>query len=310
MIGIEAMGCYVPHHRLHLKELQHELRIDNRTLHRLLWERKLEYIAIEQDHTAAGMLAKAADNLLAGKKLTADDVGLILLTHTLNPFAPYLVDPLGKWRQQNGFADTLTFAAAQLNCASIHLLLHLADRWLRAHSQRTGVLLLAGDKMFIAEERCLDDSFVAGDAAVAVYLSRHAKRNRLIHSFIVGEATIYDGPASPPAAYAWYQQSFVYGLIKMVQTALNECRLSPQQIRYIFPSNLNETTWLRVAHALDLPHDRFYYPTLKELGHCHNADPILNLARALVERLLQPGDYYLTLTAGMGGTFGCSLFQY
>lgn len=71
-----------------------------------------------------------------------------------------------------------------------------------------------------------------------------------------------------------------------MQTALRECQLQPEQIRYIFPSNVKETTWLQVARGLNLRHEQFYYPTLAEVGHCHNADTILNLERALANHLL------------------------
>ncbi|UFJ43259.1 hypothetical protein LOK74_08035 [Brevibacillus humidisoli] len=310
MTGIEAIGSYVPEQRCHLRELQSEVRISATQVDRLLYDHKLAFIAIEPRQTAASMMTAAADSLLANHDVQPTNIGQILFTHTLNPFAPYLYDPLSEWRLSRQLHEAQTMSAAQMNCASINLLFFLANQWLQQTPSSPGVLLMTADKMFIPQERYLLDSSMAGDAAVAVYLTRDAKRSRLIRTFLHSEATIYDGPASSPADYALFQQTFTFGLIKLLRTALRGCRLDPEQIRCIFPSNLNQTTWLRVARALNMPHELFYYPTLSEVGHCHNADPILNLERGLAENLLRPGDYYLILTAGMGGTFGCSVFQY
>ncbi len=52
-------------------------------------------------------------------------------------------------------------------------------------------------------------------------------------------------------------------------------------ISLIMASNVNVPTWNNIGKILKIPIEKIYFPTLKEVGHAHNSDPILNLQYAL-----------------------------
>ncbi|MFD2673344.1 3-oxoacyl-[acyl-carrier-protein] synthase III C-terminal domain-containing protein [Marinicrinis sediminis] len=307
--GIVDTACYVPAERIRLSDMQAELQISPSELHRLMDEHELDTIAVETKHNVVEMMEQAANELLTRHWKMADSIDCILYTHTFNPLAPFLYDPLARIQQRWPLSHVPVQALTQLNCASMDLLFSAARQRFERTEARS-ILLLAADKMYMPNSRYLQDSTVSADGAAAVLLSRQQPVNRLLASCVHAEASVYNSVRSSPERFAWFQQTFSFGLIKLLRRTAAQAQLDLSQLKWIFPANVNEGTWRRVSEGSQLPLERFYFPLLSRIGHAHNADPILNYQHALRKGVLQDGDYYATLSVGMGSTFGCSIFQH
>ncbi|GIQ69345.1 hypothetical protein DUZ99_17235 [Xylanibacillus composti] len=309
MIGWIDFACYVPEARSSIRSMKTELGLTEEQLRVLTDDYGLRQVAVEPRLRADHMMAQAGRMVARRNPEQLRHVDWILHTHTFNPFTPFLVEPLSDFQREWGLEGAKVRSVSQMNCASLDLLFYTA-KLLLEHKRAKAVLLLAADKMFLPNSRYLQDSTVSGDAAAAVLLSRDAHEHRLVSSAIHSDATLYNSVLAEPREFEWFQRSFYVGLVKIMRQALKHAGLAIDQLAYIFPANVNQTAWIRVASALGIPRETFYFPTLPEIGHAHNADPLLNLEAALQNQILRKGDYYATLTVGMGSTFGCTVFQY
>ncbi len=307
MASLANLACYVPERKVSLVSMRRELRLSDAELRVLTETHGLRRIAVESRLRAHEMMEAAADRLLSEDPGRAGEIDWILHTHTFNPFVPFLFEPLAQF-QRKWSIRAKTRCVAQLNCASFDLLFFVANELIRQRRARC-VLLLAADKMFLPHSRYLKDSTVSGDGAAAALLTDEEGENRLLASAVQADATIYNSVQSPAQEFSWFQKSFYMGLVKIIRQALRRAGLTAEQIRWVFPANVNRGTWQRIAEACGIPAARFHFPTLPQIGHAHNTDALLNMEDALAKRTVQRGDYFATLTVGMGSTFGCSIFR-
>ncbi|MBK5345627.1 hypothetical protein JFU18_27990 [Bacillus sp. TH22] len=308
-IGIQGIGIYVPNNRVNLKELASTLYLSENELDVLMNTHHLKEVAVETEKNANEMLIAAIENLMLHNKIDSTDVGLILFTHTILQFSPFLSEPLLAIKDQFGFHNAHSMSVANLNCAGMDFLLSLSHTWLLNNNHAKSVLILTSDKTFVKDFRYLKESSVMGDAACAVLVSKGSQQNQIIASNINVDATIFNGEASAPEEFDWFLKSVSTGIIKNLKSLLKDANFNSDDITLIIPSNINFPTWSNIGKILKIPIEKFYFPTLSNTGHAHNSDPILNLHHAIYSKKIHPGDYYVTLTAGIGGTFGCTLFK-
>ncbi|CAM4262677.1 hypothetical protein BAMA_04640 [Bacillus manliponensis] len=309
-IGIQGIGTYVPEKRVHLKQLANTLQLSDSDLNLLLHTHQLSNIAIEDEKNAEEMLVSAIENLLLHEDIDPAEVGLILFTHTILQFSPFLSDPFLHIKEQFGFCNAQSMSVSNLNCSGMDFLFSISHKWLSNNPDEKSVLLLTSDKTFVEDFRYLKESSVMGDAASAILISKTADKNKIIQSQINVDATIFNGEASSPKEFDWFLKSVSTGIIKNFRALLKKCDMDNNDISLIIASNVNVPTWNNIGKILKIPIENIYFPTLKDIGHAHNSDPILNLQHALHRKKLSKGDYFVTLTAGIGGTFGCTLFQH
>lgn len=310
-IGIQGIGTYVPEKRVHLKQLANTLQLSDSELDLLLNTHHLSKIAVEDEKNAEEMLIAAIENLLlAHEDVDPADVGLILFTHTILQFSPFISDPFLHIKDRFGFCNAQSMSISNLNCSAMDFLLSISHKWLLNNPDKKSVLLLTSDKTFVEDFRYLKESSVMGDAASAILISKTANRNTIIQSEVNVDATIFNGEASSTKEFDWFLKSVSTGIIKNLRSLLKKCDMDISDIDLILASNVNVPTWKNISKILKVPDENIYFPTLKDIGHAHNSDPILNLQYAMDENKLSKGDYFITLTAGMGGTFGCTLFQH
>lgn len=306
--GLSHVAGYIPAERPSLSELREALEISDAELRVLIQSHGLCRIAVENKLRVHEMIGVAVDLLFEGRAELAGEIGLILCTSTFPAFVPYLFDPFAGMQRKWGMERAEVRFVSQLNCASLDFLFRLARLW--TERRGSGVLVLAADKMGLPRSRYLQDSTVSADAAAAAVVTKTAACNRIVGSAVQSNASVYNSMQASPEEYAWFQNTFTVGLVKVLRDVLQQAGVTAERLRYVFPANVNRGTWQRVADASGIPFERFYFPTMAEIGHAHNADPLLNAEHALRHALLQPGDLFATLTVGMGSTFGCTLFRH
>jgi 3-oxoacyl-[acyl-carrier-protein] synthase III len=309
MTSIENVSTYIPNQRIAVSKLASSIRLPEQTV-KLMREYGIEKVAVETEKKIHEMMIEAAKKIIEKKPLLREEVGIILVTNTFSPIYPYLFEPFIQFQKEYGLEKSQWLSVSQMNCASLNLAIQLGVRSVRMDNLRRGALLLVGDKIIVPEMRYLNGSTFSGDAAAAVYISPEVKRNRIVCSALSSEAKIFNSIESPESKYKWFLQSSPFGLVKVIRQALKESELSVENIDLFFPSNVNKVLWERVATILNLPLKKFYFPSLADVGHAHNADPVINFDRAERKGIMKSGHYYALISIGIGGTFGCTIIQH
>ncbi|MBE7105800.1 hypothetical protein EXW28_29435 (plasmid) [Bacillus mycoides] len=267
-------------------------------------------VPIEEKLSLEEMLYKACTPTICKLQKEGKAIDRIILTRTSQIY----------WHEQNIFRklmhdydllDIPTFSVAQQNCASIHTSLLLAQQLLNSNEEMEGILLVSGDKAFHPSLRRIPDSLL-GDSASCCYLSKNLKGNHHTIQIIKNnvDAVTYNGVNSTPNQLEWFNTTYYFAIRQIVREVLKEANLTLEQISLIIGSNANYKTWLKVSEILDFPIEKFYTDTIDKVGHLYCSDILFNLQMIDIEKKIKPGSYYLTITVGLGGTYGCALHQY
>lgn len=226
----------------------------------------------------------------------------ILFIHSLQPESMFH-KPYEKVLQEFRLDATVCHSISQQNCASIHFGMKVAQSLLHADNQMEGILLLTADHCFHPFYVTVLDT-IMGDAAGCVYMSRELGPQS--HEFMDCISIIDE---TNPEELAWFNPMYYFSIRQAVRTLLKRNGLGIEQIKCMIGSNVNAKTWAVMADYLQVPPDMFYH-TVPEAGHLFCTDILYNIQSAVDKGILQNGDYYITVTVGLGGVFGSSLHRY
>jgi 3-oxoacyl-[acyl-carrier-protein] synthase-3 len=98
-------------------------------------------------------------------------------------------------------------------------------------------------------------------------------------------------------------------MVTHIQEVLAKYHVGLDDVRYVFPHNVNEASWRRIALSLGTSPDKIYLRNIPRYGHCFGADPFVSVLDALEEGTLAIGDMVLLISAGLGGTVSTALLS-
>lgn len=149
-----------------------------------------------------------------------------------------------------------------------------------------------------------------GEAAAAVLVGNNGDGSRLVGLTSITLGQYCNVLTGNPRLQREFQEIYTPRLCDAILEAVEQAGLALQDIRYIVPHNVNLSSWKKVAARLSYPLERMYTSNVQEIGHCFCSDPYINLQAVLDQELLQPDDYYLLVTVGLGVTFSVAVMQY
>ncbi|XOK62947.1 3-oxoacyl-[acyl-carrier-protein] synthase III C-terminal domain-containing protein [Paenibacillus elgii] len=263
-------------------------------------------VPVERSKRLGGMLAEACGPLLVRLRRQGRPVDRIVIARTLD-LSWHDEHALRELRDAPEIGDTPVFALSQHNCATVHLAMQAAGQLLHAGSAE-GIVLVTADKAFHPALKRLPHSLL-GDAACACYITREAGPHRTFYLRSVFDAGMDAGLDSLPENVKWFQTTYHFAIRQLIRTALRECGLTVGDLRFIFGSNVNRTTWEEVASMLPCDIGLFYTDTIAKVGHLHGSDLWYNVHDAVLRGKLRRGDRYMTVSVGLG-SFGCAVHQY
>lgn len=197
----------------------------------------------------------------------------------------------------------------EYGCSTVHLSLRLAEQFFAGRRrEREAVLFVTGDVAGKPSER-VNRYMVFGDGACSV-LCTAAPRPGEHATYGVetrADGVIYDD--SPEQARRYFSTCYL-GVRQVVRTLLRRLSVGWADIRAVYCTNLGSEQWSAIALAIGCGPDKIYGAALPEDGHIHNVDVFHGVARSVRTGFLRPGDYYMTLTVGFGGYYGCALHRY
>lgn len=305
--GIADYSLYLPEERLSLERVAELIRksgypFSQEDLDRFRDDYRFVSVPIERKRSLEEMIVEVCAPLLSRLQQQGKRVDKLIFLRTSQLY----------WHDRNLFRQlihdyaleqTHVFSVSQHNCASLHLALRLCQNLFTCHPGLQGILLVSADKAFHPTLRRIPDSLL-GDCASACYLERGHPRHQLLHV-----QNLVD-PKADPDDLDWFNTTYYFAIRQLLQQLLSEAGLALRDIRLLLGGNVNQRTWERMADILDVPQELFYTRTIPEVGHLYGSDLLYNLQRAVSDGLIRPSDYYVTISIGLGGMYGCALHRY
>ena len=305
-IGIRAIASFVPPGRESTEEAVFRnggSKNEARLLDRVHGLKQIPRAAAEEK--LEDLLALATQRLL--EKVDEPTVDCIFYAHSILAQSPMGYQPLKRALEKNGLGDVPTLGISHLNCASAIGALSLVDAASRRYKN---ILMLIGDSTgFLPETRHISHSTIMGDAATAVLFDCEPDGLELLSQAIVRDTRFYPGFYQDKEGQKEFGKVYQTRLRESLDAALGKARVNLKDLRWIFPHNVNLTTWRRFCQQSGFPRNRVYLELLSDIGHCYCNDAFLNLERALEKQILQPGDLFAVVGVGIGSFFGTAIFR-
>jgi 3-oxoacyl-[acyl-carrier-protein] synthase III len=101
-------------------------------------------------------------------------------------------------------------------------------------------------------------------------------------------------------AHGAFQEMYVPTIVRSIRSVLSKAGIRADQVAFVSMVNANLRVLQLALEDLDIPEERSSADYLREYGHFGSQDVFFNLHHALGEGRLQPGEYALLVTTGIG----------
>ncbi|MBU8772054.1 3-oxoacyl-[acyl-carrier-protein] synthase III C-terminal domain-containing protein [Cytobacillus oceanisediminis] len=307
MIGISKVSYYIPQTSFNLyddKDLEY-LELDEDEKVRFTEKYHFNNLPKEQNKSLAEMSIEAISQLDFPKNVRnrllfvhALPISLGLREGTILEIVTYI-----------GQSDLTYQSISHLNCATITGAFKLTEALLATSTDLDGIILVSADKNVNIKLRRLPHSLM-GDGVAACYITKDATTNYILSSKIQIDPRTYNGVNSPPKVLHLYDLTLVMSVRKVLLNTLDDVGLDLEDISLFIVSNVNYHFWYMLAQKLLQPMNKFYFPSLENVGHAYNSDILINYCHAIAEQKLKKGDYFVTITIGLGSAIGCTILKH
>jgi len=216
----------------------------------------------------------------------------------------YLMDyPASHLQADLGLKRAIVIGLTQQACSGMFGAIRLARALLLAEPEMQQVLYLMADRF--PEGAYYEHAYnLISDGATACLVSTETEGFRLLacHAITNGAmATATD--EETVGAYFSYSH-------RLIQETLAKANLTLTDIAWIIPQNINRKAIQIMARLLRYDYERFYAPTLVQVGHMISGDNIVNLKHLAESGRLQPGARVLLFLAGYGLNWQCMILEW
>jgi 3-oxoacyl-[acyl-carrier-protein] synthase-3 len=266
-----------------------------------------ESFRIDDNQPLIELLDTAMSGLTARHPRLRTDLQILAHCHTVSDVATVGTDPLDWLRGRHVAASTEVMSLTMNHCAIGVSMLMFMDAVLPPDG--LGVLLI-GEKAFHRTIRLIENTSIMGEAAAAILIGRGDGILKYLggHTTHEGGFSIISGRPGG-GSQVGFGAAYYDFMVTHIQEALAKYHLGIDDVRYVFPHNVNEDSWRRIAISLKTSPDTIYMQNIRRYGHCFGADPFVNVLNSLEEGSLAIGDTVLLISAGLGGTVSTALMS-
>lgn len=270
----------------------------------------LKHIAYSHTKQIDHLLIQALKKLFNDSPLEPSDVDLLIHAHTHHMLSPLEKPHLSSLKKQFKSMDCPCFGMSLNNCASFLSAIDMA-RHLLCHTEGIQhAIILTGDLVFTKEQRQIPRTAVMGECATSCWLSNEPSPHKLIDIHYQSHGQYAKGSLMDAKTQRHFEAHYLDYLHDIITQTLSTSKLSISQIKLIIPHNVNLLSWQRYAKKHGVPINKLFLRNIERYGHCYNADLPLNWTSIDFNQHLQPGDYYVMVTVGLGAIFAAALWQY
>lgn len=305
---LNTISTFRPDNRVLIKDIKDSIGLNSREYERVTDFHQLKYIMDSGTANSYDMVRKALKDLFQESGITPSDLGGVIYGHAMQSH-PDGNNFLEKLKVEFSLEDLPSFTISDLNCVTPITAIEIATK-LISTSNKKHVLLLFAEKMYIDSMRKIEDMTVFSDGAVACLISGEGEDNEIIsiHQFV--DSKVSNIGEWDEESYRWFQMSYFLGIKKLLKLTQKKAGIDLSDIKLIVPHNVNYDTWELASRSLNIPIENIYTENIEALGHASGCDLFLNLQDALNNCRLEKESYYLLLSVGLGGAYGCILMKH
>jgi 3-oxoacyl-[acyl-carrier-protein] synthase III len=302
-------ASYIPESYLTVEEAGELLGIsrENSLIYKKIYG--IEKIPVERKLGLVEFMKQPLQALLQKNALDGSEINYLIHCHTSKLISPFGNSLIRTVKNELGLKRATAFGSSINNCATVVNVLDVVAQIL-SKDETEYALIVCADYTFTSTLKLIPNISILADGAAAILVSNQGTRNKLValETQIAGRYS--RGMWLDAAACKHFEDNYIDLLKNTILNALSKANLQLEQLKIIFPHNVNYPSWRKLAAALDVPLKKIYLDNIKKYSHCFGADIFINYVSALTENKLQPGDYYLMATVGLGATFAAMVFQY
>jgi 3-oxoacyl-[acyl-carrier-protein] synthase III len=269
--------------------------------------RRLKCVRLS-DETADEMALKVGRKILDESGIDPSEIDAVVFFHSLYNQSLAPMSSVGKIQHELGLTRATGFAITGQGCASVNSAIRVSRNMILAGSAET-VLVIGADALQDSKSRELYSISIVGDGASAIIMRKGGERNRLIEIGSFDEGYFHSISDWDSVDRENFDLVYMVASIRLVHRTLRRANVSFDQIKALIPHNVNHSSWDRILTFLNFPPDKFFGDNIRLNGHAYGTDIIVNLADAIRAKRIQPGDYAMIMSAGMG-TLGCIIMQH
>lgn len=308
MLHIEKIASFIPDTSNRIMDSVLDLGISPQQAKILVKLYGLDRIPVARYDDICGLIKKSIVKLLDTVPL--EEIKYLIHTHTSRVVSPFGESAIHQVKSELNLLHTLSFGISLNNCASVLNALNIINILLRDGSTKTKAIVVTGDKTFSSILKTIPKTSIMGEASAAVLLSLTGNYHKLISNFSQTYGKYSGGVWQSAKLDIEFETNYSLMLAASIKESLVLAGLNLADIKIIFPHNVNILSWRKAAKVLAFPLEKIYLSNVRRTAHCFGADILINCSSAIDENLIQPGDYYLLATVGLGATFAAAVFQY
>ncbi|MDX1900939.1 MAG: 3-oxoacyl-[acyl-carrier-protein] synthase III C-terminal domain-containing protein [Gammaproteobacteria bacterium] len=304
MLYLHQVNCFVPEDFLTIEEAGHLYGLspaEVRVYKRIYGIEKIP----RANMPLKEMLMRSLKALLEQSAIDTNLIRYCIYCHTAKVVVPFGEPILQTLCDQAGLKNVIAFGTSTNNCASplvsLDLLDHILDR------NEWGIIL-CGDLAITSVLQVIPNTSLLGEASSAILVSQQVAKDQLLAISTQTMGRYAAGLWLTPEDAKHFEQSYPVLLAQTICDAIRKAHLSLDQIRIIIPHNINLPSWQRVAKELKISLNKIWLSNVKQYSHCFGADIFINFVSIEAEKLIQPGDYWIMATVGLGATFSAAVF--
>lgn len=269
----------------------------------------IEKIPIASGIRFSDFVKRPIEELIQKNKLDKKSIKYLIHCHTAKIIVPFGDSLIRQVKNELELDEAIAFGASVNNCAStiatIEMLSHVF-----AHQDSCNAILVCADYAFTPVLKLIPNTSILGEGSAAILLNKQGNKNKLIATSIniVGEYA--HGIWLSPEKARLFEMEYAHLFSAVILSAIKKAGLQKDQVKLIIPHNVNIPSWKRVATAMDIELKKIYLDNIKKYSHCFGADIFINYVSAEMQNRLNPGDYYVMATVGLGAVFAAAVFLY
>jgi 3-oxoacyl-[acyl-carrier-protein] synthase-3 len=307
MLSILDLSVAFPNRQQRVEEAVAELGLSSMELKMFKRYYGFDLFRVDNRQPLVDLLDRAMGSLIARHPGLCTELQIVAHCHTISDVTTFGPDTLEWLRGRYVAPSTEVMSLTMNHCAIGVSMFKFMDAFLAAGG--LGVLLI-GEKAFHRTVRLIENTSLMGEAAAAILVGHGDGILRYLggHTTHQGEFSVISGDPSGGSVVG-FGAAYYDIMVCHIQEALSNQNVGIDDIRYVFPHNVNTASWQRIASSLGISPEKIYMQNIGRYGHCFGADPFVSVLDAFEQGLLVVGDTVLLISAGLGGTVATALMR-
>jgi 3-oxoacyl-[acyl-carrier-protein] synthase-3 len=307
MLSILDLSVAFPNREQRVEEAAAELGLSPMELKMFKRYYSFDLFRVDNTQTLVGLLDTAMSSLIARHPQLRTELRIVAHCHTISDITVFGPGALEWLRDRHVAYSTEVMSLTMNHCAIGVSMFKFMDAFLAAGE--LGVLLI-GEKAFHRTVRLIENTSIMGEAAAAILVGHGDGILKYLGGYTTheGEYSVISGDPSGGSVVG-FGAAYYDLMVRHIREALSNQNVGIDDIRYIFPHNVNTASWRRIANSLEIPPEKIYLQNIARYGHCFGADPFVSVLDAFDQDSLAVGDTVLLISAGLGGTVATALMR-